>query len=250
MGAKLAAPGGEGQGGIGVVFILRGCCVFASGFSFGLASRCVARRWSRPAGVGGPVGGHHAGAGGVVACGAVRPFVLRPGGLAGGSGPVSFRCGPGAGWRSFGIGKTRAVVRRRRGGPGGLRARFRSLKGGDGWGIGVGRVAGSLDSAVGCDRGAGRGLGGRGHRRSGLVSQGAIGRSVGGHDAGEWCLEGFLLCLRCCLLRWRAGSLRRSGCGWLAPGGCRQGRGLSRGAEAQGSKRTRDRFQLESVVGS
>ena len=167
---------------------------------------------------------------------------------------MSFRCGPfgpaqgkpGAGWHSFGIGKTRAVVRRGRGGPGGLRARFRSLKGGDGWGIGVGRVAGSLDSAVGCDRGAGRGLGGCGHRRRGAVSQGAIGRPVGGDDAGEWCLGGFLLCLRCCLLRWRAGArsaLRRgsgqafgvwlAGAGWVPPGawseqGCK-------GAEAQGS---------------
>jgi hypothetical protein len=114
------------------------------------------------------------------------------------------------------------------------------------WGIGAGRVARSLDSAVGCGHGAGRGLGGRGHRRRGLVSQGAIGRPVGGDDAGEWCLEGFLLCLRCCLLRWRAGArsaLRRgsgqafgvwlAGAGWVPPGAwSEQG---SKGAEAQGS---------------
>jgi hypothetical protein len=121
----LAAPGGEGQGAIGVVFVLRGCCVFASGFSFGLASRCAARRWSRPAWGGGRVGGRHAGAVGVVACGAVRPSAFRPGRPGRGQryGVVSL-------WPWGGV----AQLRHReeaggrlsvgRGGPGGCRARF------------------------------------------------------------------------------------------------------------------------------
>ena len=149
----MAAPGGEGQGAIGVVFVLRGCCVFASGFSFGLASRCAARRRSRPAGVGGPVGGHHAGAVGVVACGAVRPLVLRPGRPGRGQryGVVSLwplRLCSGQAWGGVAQLRHREEAGGRlgvgKGGPGGCRARFCCRWDGGGWGIGVGRVAGSL----------------------------------------------------------------------------------------------------------
>ena len=170
----MAAPGGEGWGAIGVVFVLRGCGVFASGFLFGLASRCAARR-PRPAGLVAR-GRASCGAVGVAACGAVRPllFALRPG-RGQGHGVVSLWLR--GGWRSFGIGKRRAVVRRRRG-AGGLRARFRCQgRGRLGHRRGAGcEVAGTSTGSVqacvvGWDRGAGRGLGGRGHRRRELVSR-------------------------------------------------------------------------------
>jgi hypothetical protein len=124
---------------------------------------------------------------------------------------------------------------------------------------GVGQAGVVLDSAVG-------GTGRLGHRRgagcevAGLCGrmrsrgwawagwpwpspsrggfQDAIGRPVGGDDAGEWCLQGFLLCLHCCLLRWRAGARSAfgvwlAGAGWVPPGAW-FGQG-SRGAEVRGS---------------
>ena len=203
----------------------------------GLASRCAARRRSRPAGsVARWVGIRQGRWAGRLRGG--TPLRSSPCGLAGGSGTVSLRCGPGARWRSFGIRKRQVA---------GLASARGWAKAGIvpvsaiWWGrLGHRRrgVAGSLACASGSGRRAGAWAGWPGHpfgklRTSAVAgsftstalykSQGAIRRRIGGVDADEWCPGTFSLICAVRLLRWRAGAWSAFGvwAGWRWMGAAR-----------------------------
>jgi len=135
MGARLAAPGGMGQGAIGVVFALRGCVSVRHGFRSG---------WLRGALPGGAVahvgwwpsvGGHHAGRWASSPAGRYALSIFALATLRRAQGRLwpgaAARCRFGVAPRRDGAASAagrggRQARRRPVGGPGGRRARFRS----------------------------------------------------------------------------------------------------------------------------